>query len=75
VSRFYQHVLTGERVEVKTLDEDDFYVANSSVWARVEEPASVPTAEEQPKKPAAKAKAGATEAGFSESKFPLRKKV
>jgi hypothetical protein len=51
MSRFYQHVLTGQKVEVKTLDEDDYYVDNASTWERIEEPAK-----DEPvvKKPAAK---------------------
>jgi hypothetical protein len=56
MSRWYQNVLTGEQVEVKTLDEDDFYVENKANWSRIAAPpeAVKPGAAS---KPAAKAKA------------------
>ncbi len=38
MSRFYQNVLTGEKVEVKTLDEDDFYIENKANWSRIPAP-------------------------------------
>jgi len=38
MSRWYQNVLTGKQVEVKTLDEDDFYVENAANWSRIPEP-------------------------------------
>lgn len=41
LSRFYQNVLTGQKVEVKTLDEDDFYMENSANWSRIPEPPAV----------------------------------
>ena len=47
MSRWYQNVLTGEQVEVKTLDEDDFYVENAANWSRIPDPPKV-------EKPAAK---------------------
>ena len=54
MSRWYQNVLTGQQVEVKTLDEDDFYVENKANWSRI----TAPPGAEKPteKKPAAKAK-------------------
>jgi hypothetical protein len=51
MSRWYQNVLTGVRVEVKTLEEDDFYAANSGNWARVypaEAPKATPKQYEKP---------------------------
>ena len=38
MARWYQHVFTGQQVEVKTLEEDDQYVGVSA-WARVPGPA------------------------------------
>lgn len=38
MSRWYQNVLTAEVVEVTTLEEDDYYVANASNWSRIERP-------------------------------------
>lgn len=38
MSRWYQNVLTGAQVEVKTLKEDDFYQENSANWARIAAP-------------------------------------
>ena len=38
MSRFYQNVLSGEKVEVKTLDEDDFYLENKANWSRIPAP-------------------------------------
>jgi hypothetical protein len=38
MARWYQNVLTGEQVEVKTLDEDDFFVENSANWSRIPTP-------------------------------------
>lgn len=38
MARWYQNVLTGEQVEVKTLDEDDFYVENAANWSRIAAP-------------------------------------
>lgn len=38
MSRWYQNALTGQKVEVKTLDEDDYYAANRSNWVRVAAP-------------------------------------
>jgi hypothetical protein len=38
MSRWYQNVLTGKQVEVKTLEEDDFYAANAPNWARIAAP-------------------------------------
>lgn len=35
MARWYQNALTGQQVEVKTLEEDDFYAENSSNWVRV----------------------------------------
>ena len=37
MSRWYQHVFTGEKVEVKTLDDDDRYAAET-VWSRIPAP-------------------------------------
>ena len=37
MSRWYQHVFSGQQVEVKTLDEDDQY-AGVSVWSRIAAP-------------------------------------
>lgn len=45
MARWYQNVLTGEQVEVKTLDEDDYYVENKSNWSRIVAP---PKAEKKP---------------------------
>lgn len=39
MSRWYQHMLTGEQAEVKTLEEDDYYVENASTWSRISSPA------------------------------------
>ena len=41
MSRWYQNVLTGAQVEVKTLEEDDFYALNAGNWARIEAPSPV----------------------------------
>jgi hypothetical protein len=49
MSRWYQNVLTGKRVEVKTLEEDDFYADNASNWARVE-PRKLESKPEKPEK-------------------------
>ena len=38
MSRWYQNVLTGEQREVKTLEEDDFYVEHVANWARIPAP-------------------------------------
>ena len=38
MSRFYQNVLSGEKVEVKTLEEDDFYLENKANWSRIPAP-------------------------------------
>jgi hypothetical protein len=38
MSRWYQNVLTGKQVEVRTLEEDDFYAANAPNWARIAAP-------------------------------------
>lgn len=38
MSRWYQNVLTGKKVEVQTLEEDDFYQANAANWSRIEPP-------------------------------------
>jgi hypothetical protein len=35
MSRWYQNVLTGQQVEVTTLEEDEFYAVNSGNWARI----------------------------------------
>jgi hypothetical protein len=35
MARFYQNVLTGQQVEVKTFDEEDFYLDNPANWVRV----------------------------------------
>ena len=43
--RFYQNVLTGEKVEVKSLDEDDFYLENAANWSRIEQPPVAPKPE------------------------------
>ena len=43
-TRWYQHVFTGEQVEVKTIAEDDKYI-DVSVWSRIPGPS--------PKEPAA----------------------
>lgn len=51
--RHYQHALTGARVEVKTLAEDDFY-AEASVWVRVAAASKEPEAVEPVAKPAQK---------------------
>ena len=61
MSRWYQNVLTGEQVEVKTLEEDDYYVENKANWCRIAAPpgaekAALPMKEPAPKKPAAKTK-------------------
>jgi len=45
MARWYQNVLTGEQVEVKTLDEDDFYVENKANWCRIKGPAHLKIAE------------------------------
>lgn len=36
-TRWYQHVFTGEQVEVKTIAEDDEYI-DVSVWSRIPGP-------------------------------------
>jgi hypothetical protein len=52
MARWYQNVLTGVQVEVKSLDEDDFYVENAANWSRIAAP---PGKEEKlAPKPAAK---------------------
>lgn len=38
MSRWYQHMLTGRQVEVKTLEEDDQYSAPGSNWVRIVPP-------------------------------------
>ena len=38
MARWYQNVLTGEKVEVKTLADDDFYVDNKANWSRIVAP-------------------------------------
>lgn len=50
MARWYQNVLTGEQVEVKTLEEDDYYVDNAPNWARIAAPMPEPepASEEQP---------------------------
>lgn len=35
MARFYQNVLTGQQVEVKTFDEEDFYLDNQANWCRI----------------------------------------
>jgi hypothetical protein len=35
MSRFYQNVLTGKQVEVKSLEEDDYYQDNPANWVRI----------------------------------------
>lgn len=45
MARWYQNVLTGEQIEVKTLAEDDFYQDNKANWARIVAPPA-PDAEE-----------------------------
>jgi hypothetical protein len=42
MARWYQHVFTGQQVEVRTLEEDDQY-NGVSAWARI--PAPTPTEE------------------------------
>lgn len=56
MARWYQNVLTGEQREVKTLDEDDYYVDNAANWSCIVAP---PGSEEKPvpAKPPAKKKA------------------
>ena len=57
MSRFYQNVLSGEKVEVKTLEEDDFYLENAANWSRIPTPPEAETpapAAAPPKKPAAR---------------------
>ncbi|MEN6426107.1 MAG: hypothetical protein ABFE13_12130 [Phycisphaerales bacterium] len=54
MSRWYQHVLTGEKVEVHTLEEDDKYV-DVSVWSRIQVPPEAAKPKAKPKT-AAKAK-------------------
>lgn len=64
MARWYQNVLTGVQVEVKTLDEDDFYAENAANWSRipappatakpVEKPAAPPVEKPAAKKPAKK---------------------
>jgi hypothetical protein len=56
MARWYQHVFTGQQVEVKTLDEDDKYVGVSA-WARIDAPsAPAPVADEEKKAPVARKK-------------------
>lgn len=43
MSRWYQHVLTGCQVEVKTLEEDDQYSAPGSNWVRIAPPPGATT--------------------------------
>jgi hypothetical protein len=50
MARWYQNVLTGQQVEVKSLEEDDFYAENPGNWARI----AGPPRAEAAKKPAAK---------------------
>lgn len=59
MARWYQNVLTGEQVEVKTLEEDDFYAENAANWSRIPAPPAAvkPEPPEPMKKPAAKKKA------------------
>lgn len=38
MSRWYQNLLSGKQVEVKTLDEDDFYLENAANWCRIKAP-------------------------------------
>lgn len=38
MARWYQNVLTGKQVEVKTLDDDDFYQDNKANWCRIAAP-------------------------------------
>jgi hypothetical protein len=45
MARWYQNVLTGQQVEVKTLDEDDFYVDNKANWCRIAAPSKPAPAE------------------------------
>lgn len=61
MSRWYQHVLSGERVEVKSLEEDDFYAENVSNWARVSAPAPVQGPESGPVLPPPQKRTGAVE--------------
>jgi hypothetical protein len=35
MARFYQNVLTGQQVEVKTFEEEDFYLENQANWCRI----------------------------------------
>lgn len=42
MAHWYQNVLTGEQREVKTLDDDDFYVENVANWARIVAPSPEP---------------------------------
>lgn len=48
MSRWYQNVLTGQQVEVRTLAEDDYYVENASNWARIVAPSPVLEPEPEP---------------------------
>ena len=48
MSRWYQHVFSGEKVEVTTLAEDDKYV-NVSVWSRIPAPPAPERSEAAPK--------------------------
>ena len=47
MARWYQHVFSGQQVEVKTLDEDDKY-NGVSAWARIDAPS--PTEESKASK-------------------------
>jgi len=38
MSRWYQNTLTGQQVEVKTLEDDDYYAANAPNWSRIAPP-------------------------------------
>ena len=48
MARWYQNVLTGKQVEVKTLEDDDFYVDNKANWSRIMGPAKIEKQAPQP---------------------------
>ena len=52
MARWYQNVLSGVQVEVKTLDEDDFYVENVANWSRIPGPQPTEKPAPEPKKKA-----------------------
>ena len=46
MARWYQNTLTGQKVEVTSLKDDDFYAQNPANWARIDGPTPDPAADE-----------------------------